>query len=52
MTVNVDDLDDWQITDKEGKIYGAYSQRVMLKLARQCWGKLPKKLEKIEKLYS
>lgn len=52
MTVNVADLDDWQITDKDGKIYGAYSQKAMLKLARQRWGKLPKKLEKIEKLYS
>lgn len=51
MQVSVNELEDWQVTDEQGYIYGGYTQRAMFKIAREKWGKLPRKLEKIEKLY-
>lgn len=44
-------LEDWQVTDESGKIYGGYTQRAMFKIAREQWGELPAKLAKQEALY-
>jgi len=51
MEVDIDKFEDWQITDTEGNKYGGYSQRAMFKIARQKYGKLPRKLAKVEALY-
>jgi uncharacterized protein YegJ (DUF2314 family) len=51
MVVDFDDLEDWQVTDPEGNIYGGFSQRAMFQIARQKYGKLPRKLARIEALY-
>ncbi len=45
------DIEDWQVRDADGGIYGAFSQRAMFKIARRDGVKLPKKLEALEKLY-
>jgi uncharacterized protein YegJ (DUF2314 family) len=45
------ELEDWQITDSEDRIFGGFTQRAMFKIARQRWGKLPKKLQQLERLY-
>jgi len=51
MVVEIDKLEDWQVTDTDGNIYGGFSQRAMFKIARQNFGKLPRKLARIEELY-
>src|SRR5262249_31098635 len=30
-TCNTDDIEDWQVTDEQGKFFGAFTQRAMLK---------------------
>ncbi len=51
VTEQLDRLEDWQVTDETGKIYGGYTQRAMFKIAREQWGDLPAKLAKQEALY-
>ena len=50
-TCTFDDIEDWQITDMEGNIYGGFTQRAMFEIARNKGVKLPKELEKMEKNY-
>jgi len=51
ITIDIGALEDWQVTDSAGNIFGGFSQRAMFQIARQQWGKLPKKLAKVERLY-
>lgn len=46
------ELEDWQVTTADGRIYGGFTQRAMIEIARQRWGKLPKKLRELERLYA
>jgi len=46
------ELEDWQITTADGRIFGGFTQRAMIEIARQRWGKLPKKLRELEQLYA
>ena len=46
------ELEDWQITDSEERVLGGFTERAMLQIAKQRWGKLPKKLQQLEELYS
>lgn len=50
-TCTFDDIEDWQVTDTEGNIYGGFTQRAMFKIARTKGVKLPKELLKLEKQY-
>ena len=45
------DIEDWQVTDDEGKHHGAFSQRAMYAIARRDGVTLPKKLLAVEKYY-
>ena len=40
----IEDLEDWQVRDTQGKIHGGFSQRAMFAIARRDGIKLPKKL--------
>ena len=42
----VSDVEDWVVIDRNGLIYGGYTQRVMFERAREQWGRLPPELEK------
>lgn len=48
---NFDDLEDWQITDVEGNIYGGFTQRAMFEIARQQGVELPDILKEMEGKY-
>jgi len=50
-TCTFDDIEDWQITDADGNIYGGFTQQVMFKIARNKGIKLPKELLEMEKRY-
>jgi uncharacterized protein YegJ (DUF2314 family) len=47
----LDDLEDWQVRDAEGKIHGGYSQRAMFAIARREGVQLPKGLLEQEAIY-
>ena len=42
--IKLDDIEDWQLRDKSGKVHGGFSQRAMFAIARRDGVKLPKKL--------
>lgn len=46
-----DDLEDWQVTDVEGNIYGGYTQRAMFEIAKRESVELPKELMEMESKY-
>ncbi len=46
------DIEDWQVRDTSGKIYGGFTQRAMFAIARRDGVKLPKKLLQHEREYS
>jgi len=46
-----DDLEDWQVTDVEGNIYGGFTQRAMFEIARQQGVELPEALKEMEQKY-
>ena len=48
---DIDEIEDWQVRDADGGIYGAFSQRAMFQIARRDGVKLPKKLAELEKFY-
>jgi uncharacterized protein YegJ (DUF2314 family) len=39
------DVSDWVVFDKDGRIYGAYTQRLMIKRARELGRRLPAEIE-------
>jgi uncharacterized protein YegJ (DUF2314 family) len=41
---DVDDIEDWQVRDTQGKVHGGFSQRAMFAIARRDGVKLPPKL--------
>ncbi len=45
------DLEDWQVTDIEGNIYGGYTQRAMFEIAKRESVELPKELMEMESKY-
>ena len=45
------DIEDWQVTDIEGNIYGGFTQRVMFEIARQKGVQLPQELLEMEQQY-
>lgn len=47
----LDDIEDWQARDPEGRIHGGFSQRAMFAIARRDGVKLPKRLLQIEAEY-
>jgi len=47
----LDDVEDWQVLDPEGKIHGGFTQRAMFAIARRDGIKLPRKLQQQEKHY-
>ncbi|MGC3982851.1 MAG: DUF2314 domain-containing protein [Steroidobacteraceae bacterium] len=49
---SVEDIEDWQIRDGQGKIHGGFSQRAMFAIARRDGIMLPKKLLKHEAEYT
>ena len=46
-----DDLEDWQITDTPGNIFGGVTQRAMYEIARRQGVELPEELKEMEKKY-
>ena len=46
-----DDLEDWQVTDFEGNIYGGFTQRAMFEIARREGVELPQELREMELKY-
>jgi uncharacterized protein YegJ (DUF2314 family) len=42
----ISDIEDWAVINRQGKIHGGYTQRVMFQRAREQWGALPPELEK------
>lgn len=46
-----DDLEDWQVTDIEGNIYGGFTQRAMFEIARRQGVELPEELREMEFKY-
>lgn len=48
----IDDIEDWQVIDAEGKIHGAFTQRAMFAIARRDGIPLPKNLLAHEKDYA
>ena len=48
----VDDVEDWQVRDLEGKVHGGFTQRAMFAIARRDGVKLPRKLLQHEREYS
>lgn len=49
---NFEDIEDWQIRDEQGKVYGGFTQRAMFAIARRDGVKLPKQLTQQEHEYS
>jgi uncharacterized protein YegJ (DUF2314 family) len=50
-TCTFDDLEDWQVTDEAGNIYGGFTQRAMFEIAREKGVELPEELQQMEKQY-
>jgi uncharacterized protein YegJ (DUF2314 family) len=48
----IDDIEDWQVRDADGRIHGGYSQRAMYAIARRDGVKLPKALLRHEAEYA
>lgn len=48
---DIDDIEDWQVRDGNGKLYGGFSQRAMFAIARRDGVKLPNDLLKHEHEY-
>ena len=48
---NAADILDWQVRDREGKIFGGFTQRAMFAIARRDGVKLPRKLLEHEQEY-
>lgn len=48
---NIDDVEDWQVRDAQGKVHGGFSQRAMFAIARRDGIKLPRKLLEVEHEY-
>lgn len=48
---SVDDVEDWQALDDQGKILGGFTQRAMFAIARRDGIKLPRKLLALEQEY-
>ncbi len=48
---NFQDVEDWQVFDAKGHIFGGFSQRAMFAIARRDGVRLSKKLLEQEKLY-
>jgi uncharacterized protein YegJ (DUF2314 family) len=48
---NIDEVEDWQVTDSQGKVHGGFTQRAMFAIARRDGIKLPEKLLEHERLY-
>lgn len=46
-----EDLEDWQITDIEGNIYGGFTQRAMFQIAENQRVELPKELMEMKSRY-
>ncbi|EHK5111998.1 DUF2314 domain-containing protein [Vibrio parahaemolyticus] len=46
-----EDLEDWQVTDIEGNIYGGYTQRAMFEIAKRQGIELPNELKRMESKY-
>jgi uncharacterized protein YegJ (DUF2314 family) len=49
---SMEDVEDWQVRDAEGRIHGGYSQRAMYAIARRDGVKLPKALLRHEAEYA
>lgn len=47
-----DEIEDWEVTDADGRHHGAYSQRAMFAIARRDGVGLPRKLREIEGEYA
>ena len=45
------DVEDWQVTDTPGNIYGGFTQRAMFEIARREGIELPKELKEMELKY-
>lgn len=41
---DIEDIEDWQVRDAQGKLHGGFSQRAMFAIARRDGIKLPRKL--------
>ncbi|ALU45724.1 DUF2314 domain-containing protein [Pseudoalteromonas rubra] len=50
-TCHFDDIEDWQITDKEGNIYGGFTQRAMFAIAEREGVELPRELQEMQGKY-
>jgi uncharacterized protein YegJ (DUF2314 family) len=50
-TCTFDDIEDWQVTDVAGNIYGGFTQRAMFDIARREGVELPEDLQKMEEKY-
>jgi hypothetical protein len=51
-TCDFSEIIDWTVYHQNGRCSGGFTKRVMLKKARQKWGKLPPNLEAQEKSLS
>lgn len=49
---SLEDIQDWQVRDTDGKIYGGFTQRAMFAIARRDGVRLPKKLLQHEHEYA
>jgi len=48
---DIEDIEDWQVRDAQGKVHGGFSQRAMFAIARRDGVKLPRKLLEQEHEY-
>jgi uncharacterized protein YegJ (DUF2314 family) len=48
----IEDVEDWQVRDTQGKLFGGFTQRAMFAIARRDGVKLPKRLLELERSYS
>ena len=48
---SLDDVEDWHVLDRDGRVHGGYTQRAMFAIARRDGIALPKKLLEQEKAY-
>jgi len=51
-TCTTEDVEDWQVRDASGKLYGGFTQRAMFAIARRDGVELPRKLRQQERLYT
>jgi len=47
----MDDVEDWQVRDSEGKVHGGFTQRAMFAIARRDGIRLPRELADLEREY-